>query len=201
MVSGDLSRLIRRERNMTKRPFLVLAIAASLMGAAYATTAAPTTPGESSKVTVGDFAVKVAVALGYSVPDQNKAAEALRARGVGVGPNLSATLTEGDAAKIMSDLGVNVTTPKDPGSELSASKAGSLAGSLQTLAASGFSTATTLPNQCLHSVDRGTCVDCCIAAVGPLPDPGGGTRTAGKECSKFCAANVPPPPSPGEPTP
>src|SRR5260221_3682940 len=182
---------------MTKKPFMVLAIAASLMATAYATHAAPTTPGKSSKVTVGDFAVKVAVALGYSVPDQGKAAETLRARGVSVSADLSAPLTEGQAARIMGDLGVTVTTPKDPGSELSAVKAGSLAASLSTLLASGFSTATDLPNQCLHSVDRGTCVDCCIAAVGPLPDPGGGTRTAGKECSKFCAANVPPPPSPG----
>lgn len=182
---------------MTKRPFMVLALAAGLVATVFA---APMTPAKSSNVTVGDFAVKVAVALGYSAPDQSAAVNTLRARGVTLG-NLASPLTEGDAARIMGDLGMSVVAPKDPSTQLSDTKAGLLAGTISTLAASAFSTADALPEQCLHSVDRGTCVDCCIAAVGPLPDPGGGTRTAGKECSKFCAANVPPPISPGEPTP
>jgi opacity protein-like surface antigen len=189
----------RRERDiMTKKPFIVLALAASLMATAYA--AAPAKPTASAKATVGDFAVKVAVALGYSVSDQTKAADALRTRGVNVAADLNAPLTEGMAAGILGDLGVNVNASANPDSQMSAIKAGTLAGTLAQTLASGASPAD-LPDQCLHSADRGTCVDCCITAVGPLPDPGGGTRTAGKECSKFCKANVPPPPSPGEPTP
>jgi hypothetical protein len=182
---------------MTKRPFMVLALAAGLVATVFA---APSTPAKSSKVTVGDFAVKVAVALGYSAPDQAAAVGALRARGVTVA-DPAAPLTEGDAARIMRDLGASVTTPKDPSTQLSDAKAGALAGTMSVLAASGFSIADGLPDQCLHSVDRGTCVNCCKAAVGPLPDSGNGTRDAGKECSKFCQANVTPPISPGEPTP
>ena len=184
---------------MTKKPFIVLALAASLMLTAYA--AAPAKQTAPTNATVGDFAVKVAVALGYSVPDQAKAVEALKMRGVKFASDPNAPLTEGMAAGILGDLGVNVKAPTNPDSQLSVSKAGTLAGTLTQMLAGGVSPATDLPDQCLHSVDRGHCVDCCKAAVGPITDPGGGTRDAGKECSKFCAANVPPPPSPGEPTP
>jgi hypothetical protein len=189
---------IRRESEMTKRPFVVMALAAGLVATAFA---APSSPAKSSDVTVGKFAVKVASALGYAVPDQEAAAQALRGRGVTVDTNLAAPLTEGSAARMMTDLGINVTTPKDPAATVSDSRAGVLAGTMSSLATLGFTPATTLPDQCLHSADKGTCVDCCIAAVGPLPDPGGGTRTAGKECGRFCQANVIPPISPGEPTP
>lgn len=183
---------------MRNRAFMVLAASACLVLAAYA---GPSTPAKAGKETVGSFAVRVANAMGETVTSPQAAATKLRARGVNLSNDLSATLTEGEAARIVGDLGVKVVAPADPSATVSSTKAGTLAG---VIAASTEALVTpadlSLPNQCLSSVDRGHCVDCCIAAVGPLPDSGGGTRTAGKECSKFCAANVPPVSS-GEPTP
>jgi hypothetical protein len=177
-----------RERNMTRKPFVVLALSASLTVAAFA---APATVAKAGKATVGDFAVKVAAVLGYAVTDQEKAADALRAKGVDLMADLSATLTEGEAARIMSDLGVAVNTPVNSGNEVSDARASIMAGALSQMALESFSTQDTGPTQCLSSVDRGTCVNCCKAATG----------LTGKFCGRYCHANVPPPPSPTEPTP
>jgi len=183
---------------MTKKPLLVLALCAGLTVAAYAV---PGTSANAGKATVGEFAVKVATALGYTTPDSKAAAEALKGRGVNLVADMSATLTEGEAARIMADLGMNVTAPANPGAAVSASMAGYLAGTIGAASLESLSLEIDLPEACLHSVNRGNCVNCCKDAVGPLPDNGNGTRSAGKECSKFCKANVPPGPSPEEPAP
>jgi len=184
---------------MTKKPLLVLGLCAGLTMAAFA---APGTPVSAGKATVGEFAVKVATALGYTAPDTQAAVAALKGRGIRMVSDPSATLTEGEAARIMSDLGMAVAKPSNPGAPVSSSKAGFLAGAINVATVQSVSTeATELPEQCLHSVDRGTCVNCCKDIVGQLPDSGHGTRDAGKECGHFCHANVPPPVSPEEPTP
>jgi hypothetical protein len=184
---------------MTKKPLLVLALCAGLTLAAYA---GPATSAGAGKATVGEFAVKVAVALGYTTPDTRAAVAALKGRGVRMVADPSATLTEGEAARIMSDLGMAVTKPSNPGAPVSSTKAGFLAGTIEVATIDAVSTeAVDLPDQCLSSQNRGDCVNCCKAIVGQLPDSGNGTRSAGKECGHFCHANVPPPPSPEEPAP
>jgi len=183
---------------MTKKPLLVLALCAGLTVAAYAV---PGTSATAGKATVGEFAVKVAIALGYTTPDSKSAAAALKGRGVNLVADMSATLTEGEAARIMADLGMNVIAPVNPGAAVSASKAGFLAGTIGSVNLESISPATELPDQCLSSVNRGACVNCCKAIVGQLLNDQGNLRDAGKECGHFCHANVPPPPSPEEPTP
>jgi len=183
---------------MTKKPLLVLALCAGLTVAAYAV---PGTSANAGKATVGEFAVKVATALGYETLDSKSAVEALKGRGVNLAADMSATLTEGEAARIMADLGMSVTAPTNPGATVSTSKAGFLAGAIGSAKLESIAPETDLPTQCLSSPNRGACVNCCKTIVGPLPDNGGGTRSAGKECGHFCQANVPPPPSPEEPAP
>ncbi len=173
---------------MTKKLLLVLALSAGVAVAAFAAPGAPV----ATKATVGEFAVKVAGALGLDASDAKTAASALKGRGVTFAADLSATLTEGEAARIMSDLGVAVVAPANPGTPVSTARAGSLVGSIPASASiEGISPEDEGPTQCLSSVDRGTCVDCCKAASG----------LTGKFCGHYCHANVAPPPSPEEPTP
>jgi len=174
---------------MTKKLLLVLALSAGVAVAAFA---APGAPVAAGKATVGEFAVKVAGALGLDASDAKAAASALKSRGVTFAADLSATLTEGEAARIMSDLGVAVVAPANPGTPVSTARAGSLVGSIPASASiEGISPEDEGPTQCLSSVDRGTCVNCCKTATGQT----------GKFCGHYCHANVPPPPSPEEPTP
>src|SRR6185436_3337617 len=116
-----------RERHMTKRLLLVLALCAGLTATALAAPGAPANPG---KATVGEFAVRLATALGYDAADAKAAAGALNRRGVTLAADLSATLTEGDAARIISDLGIATVTPANPGAPVSAARAGSLVASI-----------------------------------------------------------------------
>lgn len=174
---------------MTKKLLLVLALCAGVAVAAFA---APGAPVAAGKATVGEFAVKVATALGYDATDAKSAASALKGRGVTFAADLSATLTEGEAARIMSDLGVAVVAPVNPGAAVNAGRVGSLVAAIPPSASvEGISPADEGPTECLSSVDRGTCVNCCKAATG----------LTGKFCGHYCHANVPPPPSPEEPTP
>lgn len=174
---------------MTKRLLLVLALCAGLTATALAAPGAPANPG---KATVGEFAVRLATALGYDAADAKAAAGALNRRGVTLAADLSATLTEGDAARIISDLGIATVTPANPGAPVSAARAGSLVASIPaSMSIEGISPEDEGPTQCLSSVDRGTCVNCCKDATG----------MTGKFCGHYCHANVPPPPSPEEPTP
>jgi len=189
---------------MTKKPFMALALCAGLTVAVFA---ASGTPAKKSQVTVGEFAVKVASALGYEARDQRGAQDTLRSLGVDLAADLNAPLTEGAVARIMADLGVSVQAPATPDTPVSASKAGFLAGTIREIG--GFSTEDgneppqpiNPPATCLQQVNRGACVNCCKTAVGPLINHQGNPRDAGKECSKFCKNNVPPPPSDEEPQP
>src|SRR5262245_21896337 len=95
-----------RERIMKTKALVVLALSAALVAAAYAAPAAA--PAKTGKTTVGEFAVRIATAAGTEQPNANKAAEALKARGVDLSADLSATLTEGTVARIMADLGMKV---------------------------------------------------------------------------------------------
>lgn len=174
---------------MTKKLLLVLALCAGVAAAAFAAPGAPVAVG---KATVGEFAVKVAGALGLDAVDAKTATAALKGRGVTFAADLSATLTEGEAARIMSDLGMAIVAPANPGAVVTSVRAGNLAASIPTSASiEGISPEDEGPTQCLSSVDRGTCVNCCKDATG----------LTGKFCGKYCHANVAPPPSPEEPTP
>ena len=174
---------------MTKRLLLGLALCAGL---AATVLAAPGAPATAAKATVGEFAVRLATALGYDAPDAKAAAGALNRRGVTLAADLSATLTEGDAARVMSDLGIAMVTPANPGAPVSAARAGSLVASVPaSMSIEGIAPEDEGPTQCLSSVDRGTCVNCCKSATG----------LTGKFCGHYCHANVAPPPSDGEPQP
>ena len=178
---------------MRTKAFLVLALCAGLT----ASVAVAGTSAKAAKTTVGDFAVQVATALGDATPDAQKAASALRARGVNLSANLGATLTEGEAARIMADLGVSVAAPADPSTPVSTVKAAVLAG-MMTNATSARTVADPLPTQCLSSKNRGNCQDCCKAATLCGPPPAAFDCNT---CAKFCKNNVPPQPSDPEPTP
>ena len=175
---------------MMRKPFVALAVSAILTVSVFAAASGVV---KSDTVSVGDFAAKVAVALGYEVPNQKAAVSALRNRGVNLAADLSAPLTDGQVARIMADLGMSVAQPANPSGFVSSAKASALA---STIGSEGLTSGVTAengppPNQCLSSVDRGTCVNCCKDATG----------LTGKFCGRFCHANVPPPISPEEPTP
>jgi hypothetical protein len=183
---------------MTKRPFMVLALAASLMVVGvYAAPGTPAKPG----VTVGDFAVKVAAVLQYDASTPQAAAAALERRGINLTPDLSAAMTQGEATRVLTDLGIGTVAPKNPSSPVSAPQAGLLAGLISTaLAAEPVAGQAGLPDQCLQQSNRGNCVDCCKAATlcGPPPNAFGDCN----KCSKFCQQVSPPGQvSPSEPTP
>ncbi|HEV8200246.1 MAG TPA: hypothetical protein VGS03_09510 [Candidatus Polarisedimenticolia bacterium] len=184
-----------RERIMKTKALVVLALSLGLVAAAYAAPAAPAKTG----TTVGEFAIRVATAMGTEEPNASKAAEAIRSRGVDLSVDLSATLTEGTVARIMTDLGMKVSAPANPNTPVSDAKAGYLAGVIGANAVtSGISLETGLPTQCLSSVDRGTCVECCKVATGCGKPPAPFDCNV---CAKFCHNNVPPGPSDQEPAP
>lgn len=181
---------------MTKRTFMVLALAASLM--VVGVYAAPSTPAKAKGVTVGDFAIKVAAVLQYDASTAQAAASALEHRGITLASDLSTPMTQGEAARVLADFGINTVAPKNSSDPVTAQQAGTLAGLISTMSVSSTADGPPLPDQCLHSVDRGTCVDCCKAATSCGPPP---AAFDCNKCAKFCHNNVPPPPSPGEPTP
>jgi hypothetical protein len=185
-----------RERIMKTKALVVLALSIGLVAAAYA---APTTPAKAGKTTVGEFAVRIATVLGTEEPNASRAAEAIKARGVDLSADLSATLTEGTVARIMADLGMKVSAPANANTPVTDAKAGYLAGVIGTQAlGTGISLETGLPSNCLSSVDRGTCVECCKAATGCGKPPAPFDCNV---CAKFCHNNVPPGPSDQEPAP
>ena len=174
---------------MMKKLVLVLALCAGLTASAFA---APAAPAAAAKATVGEFALNLATALGYDAVDAKAATKALEGRGVTFAADLSAALTEGEAARIMSDLGIAVAKPANPGAAMSPARVGSLMASIPpSLGIDSKVTQDEGPTQCLSSVDRGTCVNCCKDATG----------LTGKFCGRYCHANVAPPASDEEPQP
>lgn len=176
-----------------RKSYLVLAACAALAVSAYAASSNV----QKSKVTVGDFAVKVTKALGNPAADQRAAVESLKSLGVKI-EDVNASLTEGVAARILADLGVRASTTS-PDNAVTKGKADQLvavvglAGSISTISPS-----TELPSACLKNKNRGICVECCKAATGCE----GGITQCEIACSKFCKSVLPPGlESPSDPTP
>jgi len=167
----------------------LLAIVAAVLFVAVNATAATSAGGV---VTVGQFATRLVAALGQDASDIGAVTAALRSMGVTADLDANAPLTAGMAARLAGDLGVKVAPPSTPASPVGAGQAAALASYI----AGGFvdRAATALedpPSQCLSSANRGACVNCCKDATG----------LTGQFCGHYCHANVPPPPSPGEPVP
>jgi hypothetical protein len=170
---------------MMRKSFLAIAVTAALVVGVYAASSAP------KPVTAGEFAVKVSRAMGVERADSKAAAAALKSFGVNFGTDLNASLTEGQAARILGDLGLRVSTTT-PSSVVFEGKADSLASLARAATVQAGIAPAGLPTQCLNSPDRGTCVDCCKAAVGSITDAGGNPKDPGPLCSKFCQSLLPP---------
>lgn len=174
---------------MMRKSILVLAVVAALTVGIFAATSSAQ---KSTTVTVGDFAVKVAKALGNKAASPREAAALLQKAGVNLEKNLSAELTEGQAAGILRDLGIKALT-SNPDKSLSAAKADQLAVAVSLSSASSVGTDDfNPPSSCQETGNRGTCVDCCKAAVGPIFNRQGNPQDPGKLCTIFCSTVVPP---------
>ncbi len=179
---------------LTRKSALGLLVGAALTATLFAATTGAPKPA----ITVGDFAVKVTKALGKPATDQRSAVNSLKSLGVQVGTNLGAALTEGTAARILTDLGIRTTTtrPDSPVSTGRADQLASVAG-MNASAASAVPDSIGLPTQCLELRNRGQCVDCCDAAINCNP----ATQNC-SPCAKFCQTVLPPgKASPDEPQP
>ncbi len=169
---------------MVRKSFLALAVVAALTVFVFAAGAPKTGP-----VTVGDFAVKVAKALGYNAANEQAAVKSLKKSGVNLNASeLSSRLTEDKAAEIMRDLGVKVTS-SNPTGEVSLSKATTLAAaaSLSAKASAAPVPATELPTACLALRNRGQCDTCCTNYLISI-----GVSTDTNICAKFCSSVIPP---------
>ena len=177
-----------------RKSLVVVAASVALAVAAFAASSNAQKP----TISVGDFAVKVSAAMGQPVTDRSAAVQSLRTLGVKISdPN--ASLTEGLAARILTDLGLRVSTAS-PNSAVTPGKADQLAGFAGLAASPAVAPANGLPSQCLSSPNRGTCQDCCKAALGCAPSPA--LCEFASSCAKFCKT-VPPPghQSPSDPNP
>ena len=179
---------------------------ALLVSVALAVPVVAATGNAAEKVnaeTVGGFAVKLAAALGTPASNEQAAAASLRSAGVNLKADLSARLTEAEAARILSDLGMKVAAPTNPSNEVSSGTSTQLAAAagLSLSASPGLETnGDDLPMYCLLEKNVGQCVVCCKPALGYDPDlPAAGQIT--KFCTQFCKTYEPPSPSDEEPQP
>jgi hypothetical protein len=174
-----------------KMSLVTLAMTAICVSGAFAAT----NKAASSKttVTVGEFATQVARALGQEVAGQKEAVESLRGMGVNFGADLTAPLNESMVARMAADLGIAMAPPTNPEGTVNSAKSGQIAAAFGAVHLESKLTGSQEepPNECLSSVNRGACVNCCKSASG----------LGGQYCGHFCHANVAPPPSPGEPVP
>jgi hypothetical protein len=177
-----------------KKSILAFAVAALIAAPAFAAPAAPA----KGDVTLGDFAVRLAVNLGTKPADAKAAVATLKARGVAINEaDLSVRVTEGVAARILSDLGVAVTTAS-PGRALTTGKADQLLSSASLGLSAATNTAAELPTQCLDNKNRGLCTECCKAANGCIDQEA--LCAYASACAHFCLAVLPPgKASPSEP--
>jgi hypothetical protein len=181
---------------MMRKLLLVLAVSAAL------TLAAGAAPGsgqqQANAITVQEFAVMVSQAMG-GVATPDRAVAGLRARGVDLGVNMEARLTEERVVAILGDLGYRART-SNPGQGVTSEKAASLlsVADLGALSAS-VTPAEDPPLECAQVKNRGRCVECCREFNNCPPE---GECPASKGCAAFCK-RVPPPglASPGEPLP
>jgi len=179
---------------MMRKYLTVITVGAVLTVAVFAAASSSQKP----TVTVGDFAVKVSSAMGQPTMSPSAAVESLKSLGVKI-EDPSAKLTEGTAAKILSDLGLRVSSSA-PGNTVTAAKADQLA-AVAGLAssASSISPDTGLPTQCLDNKNRGRCNDCCVVAFGCTL---GQACEFSTPCAKFCKQVLPPgQQSPSDPIP
>ena len=183
---------------MMRKPFLALVVSAALVAAVFAAADKPASVTEP--VTVGDFAVRMAAAIGSDASSPKAAAEALRAQGVGITDELEAPVTEGMAAQVLADLGMKAQAPADPNTQITSGAADRMATAVGLSAAvhagPEWSSGISAILACLHSQTQAACVDCCKAAT---------KCGIGKKsipclfCTLICRLNQPPPPSPGAP--
>ncbi len=174
---------------------MVLAVSAALTVAVFA--AASNAPKPT--LTVGDFAVKVTTAIGQPVTSTSAAVQSLKSLGVKI-DDANANLTEGMAARMLTDLGLRVSTAS-PNNSVTAGKADQLA-AVAGLASSvsSINPDTDLPNVCLNESNRGNCQNCCKTALGCAPSPA--LCDFASPCAKFCKAVLPPgQQSPSDPQP
>ena len=165
---------------------IVAVLSVGLSGVAYSSDPAP--------ATVAQFLSRLAVQVKVqpSRTTESKAG-AVKPATVQFDSSLNVPLTYDAVSRIAADLGVAIAPPANPGAVVSQAQAGAIA-SLIMASRAGASVevpADDVPNQCLTSSNRGSCVDCCKEATG----------LGGQFCGRFCHANVPPPVSPGEPQP
>ena len=145
---------------------------------------------KAADVTLGDFALRLAVNLGTKPADAGAAVETLKSHGARITEvDLSARMTEGVAARILSDLGVAVTTTT-PAKGLSSGRADQLLSAAAVGLTATTAPATTLPAQCLQNKNRGICTECCKAANGCVDQ--NALCEFASACSHFCKAVLPP---------
>ena len=184
-----------------RKPFLALVVSALLtvvVSAAAGKTAKGTEP-ES----VGGFAVKLASALGIPATSPEVAVESLRTAGANLGEEaLSAPITQKKVGALLSDLGLQVVSPRDPGHGVNVALASQIATTVG-LSLSGpiVLSSTDLPTQCLDAGSRGKCKSCCEEVTGCSFPPVSPGAIDCRVCGKFCRANLQGPPSQSEPLP
>jgi hypothetical protein len=162
----------------------------------FSTIAFPAGPVVQQPVTVGDFAVKVARALGFQAVDAEEAGDRLRVAGVHLDADLKAPLTEGRASDMMRELGVDTRVSGDPSAPMSTLRADQAA----TAVALGVgqtadrftSDGGQLPAACTNVTDRMTCNQCCLGILLPVAKY---PIRAIVVCAVLCARVFPPNPS------
>jgi hypothetical protein len=181
---------------MTRKSLLVVAVSAALTLAAVAAPGNGKQPSEA--ITVQDFAVMVSQSMGTAAtPD--RAVAGLQARGVDLGANLKAPLTEERVVAILADLGYRART-SNPGQGITRERATSLLSVADLGAVAASPAPAEFPIQCLEVKNRGECQECCKFENGCVK-PNKPCEFA-RGCAKFCKS-VPPPgqASPSEPQP
>jgi hypothetical protein len=177
---------------MLSRTSRVVALATVLSFSTIAFPAAPVT----QPVTVGDFAVKVARALGLQAMNAEEAGDRLRLAGVHLDPDLSAPLTEGRASDFMRELGVDTRVSGDPAAPMTDMRANQAATAVALGVGESADRYTMdgggLPTSCTNVIDRMTCNQCCLGILLPV------TKFPIRAiviCAVLCARVYPPNPS------
>lgn len=171
-----------------------LVVAAFGLLAATASAAPPSRP-----VTIGLFAEKLALRLGFKPAGPAEAREMLAGAGVTFDAGLDDPLTGGRAATLLSDLGIDSHPAGDPSRVLSDSMAGRLAG----MAAGGIlggggvppRPEGSLPPSC-QTLERSLCFQCCVASLGSFSSL---PKRIIDLCNNSCTLMGQPPSSPSGP--
>jgi len=147
--------------------YVWLSVVTVLLFAAGASAAPPPKPA-----TVGFFAEKLALQLGFQPKSAIEARELLAGAGVTFEAGLDEPLTTGRALALLSDLGLDGKSAGDPSLPISPGASERLAG----LVASGIlaqggapppKPEGSLPPTC-QAMEKSLCFQCCIASLGPF---------------------------------